>query len=103
MSPLLRVPTGILAITSSTSGGRGVVLTERRKTSTSPSSSSTPSSSSMCRGSESLPLVVTEHATFVARIMSDPWQRSAYRASVRAAARFVAVSRTAAGEDAWKK
>ena len=45
-----------------------------------------------------VPLVVTEHATFVARIMADPWQRSAYRASVRAAARFVAVSRTLGDE-----
>jgi len=45
-----------------------------------------------------LPLVITEHATFVARILADPWQRRAYLAGVRAASRFVAVSRSLGDE-----
>ena len=45
-----------------------------------------------------LPLVVTEHATFVPRILADPTQRAGYLDAVRAAARFVAVSETFADE-----
>lgn len=45
-----------------------------------------------------LPLVITEHATFVARLLADPWQRRAYLAGVRAASRFVAVSRSLGDE-----
>ena len=45
-----------------------------------------------------VPLVITEHATFVGRILGEPSQRRAYIAGVRAAARFVAVSRSLADE-----
>jgi glycosyltransferase involved in cell wall biosynthesis len=45
-----------------------------------------------------LPLVITEHASFVDRILADPWQRRAYLRGVRAASRFIAVSRTLADQ-----
>ena len=45
-----------------------------------------------------LPLVITEHATFVARILADPWQRRAYVDGVRAASRVIAVSRSLGDE-----
>ncbi len=45
-----------------------------------------------------VPLVITEHASFVERILADPWQRRAYLRGVRAASRFVAVSRTLADQ-----
>jgi glycosyltransferase involved in cell wall biosynthesis len=45
-----------------------------------------------------LPLVITEHASFVDRVLADPWQRRAYLRGVRAASRFVAVSQTLADQ-----
>ena len=44
------------------------------------------------------PLVITEHASFVARIMRNPPKRRAYLAAVRHASRFIAVSEVLAGE-----
>jgi len=44
------------------------------------------------------PLVVTEHASFVARQMRQPAQRRGYLAAVRHASRFIAVSEVLAGE-----
>jgi glycogen(starch) synthase len=44
------------------------------------------------------PLVVTEHASFVARIMRNPAKRRGYLAAVRHASRFIAVSEVLAGE-----
>lgn len=44
------------------------------------------------------PLVITEHASFVARIMRQPAQRRGYLAAVRHASRFIAVSEVLAGE-----
>src|SRR4051794_39567261 len=41
-----------------------------------------------------VPLVITEHASFVASILEDPPRRRAYLAAVDAASAFVAVSRT---------
>ena len=49
-------------------------------------------------GQLGVPLVVTEHATFLARILADRWQRRAYLAAVRAATRFIAVSRSLGDE-----
>jgi glycogen(starch) synthase len=45
-----------------------------------------------------LPLVITEHASFVDRILADPWQRRTYLRGVRAASRFIAVSQTLADQ-----
>ena len=44
------------------------------------------------------PLIVTEHASFVDRYLSDPAFRPDYEAAVRRASRLVAVSETLAGE-----
>lgn len=44
------------------------------------------------------PLVITEHASFVARQLRQPAQRQRYLAAVEAASRFLAVSEMLAGE-----
>jgi glycogen(starch) synthase len=44
------------------------------------------------------PLVITEHASFVGRQLREPAVRRRYFAAVEAAARFIAVSETLAGE-----
>lgn len=44
------------------------------------------------------PLIITEHASFVARQMRHPAQRRGYLAAVRHASRFIAVSEVLAGE-----
>ena len=45
-----------------------------------------------------LPLVITEHASYVERVLADPLQRRAYLRAVRAASRFITVSRTLADQ-----
>jgi glycogen(starch) synthase len=44
------------------------------------------------------PLVLTEHASFVGRLIAEPAVRAAYVETVRAAVRLIAVSRTLAAE-----
>jgi glycosyltransferase involved in cell wall biosynthesis len=45
-----------------------------------------------------LPLVITEHASYVARLLADPATRRAYLEAVAAARRVIAISRTLAEE-----
>jgi glycosyltransferase involved in cell wall biosynthesis len=45
-----------------------------------------------------VPLVITEHASFLARLLAEPAVRAAYVAAARRAAAFVAVSERLAGE-----
>ena len=45
-----------------------------------------------------MPLVVTEHASFVARLIAEPAIRARYEATVEAASRLIVVSESLAGE-----